>query len=374
MSAQGTLLENGRTRTRIVPTHRMDDVDFLLDLNRRHSELFTDAGEKDERELYREKHPTEIGASKCMDGRIHLPLLTETALGIIQPWRNIGGQFDLRWPFYAETIHQWQKYAKRRKRRCLKLVTYHFSRGKRERGCRGFGYDRHAAQAFAADLKSQFDTDFGRTTLYAVQCGIETDREALILHGDKGEVVDLSEVKDTSGKSIRRMLQGLYPDMRPRIVKDFIPLIRGNIRHTAKVQANADRDLEVDAEHQEWVLGVGRGFDWLHESNMALIVGPFAPDYSKVIKQAAGLIHQNLKEGRTNGHGIVLLSLAPYRKVGVEKNLRIRKARGFEQDALRAIEEMEETDPGLKEHLQVLTGVVNMETRAIEVLEHRSAV
>jgi len=206
--------------------------------------------------------------------------------------------------------------------------------------------------------------------LHAVHCGVETDHEALILHGQNGEIVDTSDLNETSLDSVQRMLETLYPDMHPRILQDFIPLVQGNIRHVAAVRSDSSRNLEVDAEHQEWVLGVGRGFDWLHEKNMALIVGPFDPNYVQVVKQAAGLIHENFKQGRTNGHKIVLLNLAAYREEGVEKNLRVRKARILEQDAFKAIFEAE---PKLIPHLHVLTGVVDMDTRKIEVLEERRA-
>lgn len=359
-------------RGRVQDAGRLNEIDDLLALNRRHSELFRSAGQSDERRFYRVEYPTEIGVSKCMDGRMNGPVLTETAMGIMQPWRNIGGKFDLSWPLYQESILAWHDYAISQKRRCLKLVTYHFSRGERERGCRGFNFDRQAAQEYTGNLKSQFDKDFGRTVLYAVHCGVETDLESWILHGDNGEIVDLADVPESSEVNIRDMLRRLFPDMHEQIVRDFIPLIRGNIRHITKIRADKHRNLAVDAEHKEWVLAFGRGFDWLHEINMALIVGPFDPNRYNVIKEAAKLIYENQESGRTNGHEIVLLSSAFYRdESGPERNLKIRKARGLEEEALYAIQE---AVPDLLPHLQILTGVVNINTRVMEVLHTGRAV
>jgi len=68
---------------------RTTGIDFLLDLNERHSRAFMDLSS--ERRRYRGEHLTEIAALKCMDGRLHLPVMTQTALGIIHPFRNLGG-------------------------------------------------------------------------------------------------------------------------------------------------------------------------------------------------------------------------------------------------------------------------------------------
>ncbi|KFC49974.1 hypothetical protein DK37_23330, partial [Halomonas sp. SUBG004] len=50
------------------------------------------------------KHPTSIVVMKCMDGRIHIPHATQTPLGIITPFRNLGGIFDLGWPYLGELL------------------------------------------------------------------------------------------------------------------------------------------------------------------------------------------------------------------------------------------------------------------------------
>ena len=47
------------------------------------------------RDQYRVKYPAEIVAMKCMDGRLNMSIMTQTPVGIIQPYRNLGGVFDI---------------------------------------------------------------------------------------------------------------------------------------------------------------------------------------------------------------------------------------------------------------------------------------
>ena len=46
-----------------------------------------------------------------MDGRLNLALMTETPPGIVQPFRNIGGKFDLGWPYFGILMREWVDYA-----------------------------------------------------------------------------------------------------------------------------------------------------------------------------------------------------------------------------------------------------------------------
>src|SRR5258708_6668216 len=84
-------------------------VDFIIETNRQNSEEFV--RQQHNRWLYRKLHTTEIAALKCMDGRLNLSLMTETPLGIIQPYRNIGGKFHLGWYPFQQAIHGWKRYA-----------------------------------------------------------------------------------------------------------------------------------------------------------------------------------------------------------------------------------------------------------------------
>ncbi len=77
-------------------------------------------------------------------------------------------------------------------RRCLALVTYHFSKGDPKRGCAGHGYDTEAARAGAVALVSQIESVFGgnHTCIHPIVVGIETDEDTLILHGKDDQVVE----------------------------------------------------------------------------------------------------------------------------------------------------------------------------------------
>ncbi|MCX7184511.1 MAG: hypothetical protein NTW90_04635 [Nitrosospira sp.] len=338
-------------------------TDYLLDLNTRHSRAFIDLAM--ERRRYRGEHPTEIAALKCMDGRLNLPVMTRTAVGIIQPFRNLGGKFDLGWPFFQATLDHWAQYSIGRGRHCLIFVTYHFARGDIHRGCRGFNYDTNAARDTAIKLKNQFERIYGKGAVVPIVCGIETDLEALILHGEDGRVIDLAEVKeDLSGLELEGMLHSLYPSMPERIFKDMIPLVEGNIRHVRMIRAS-NRPIE-DAEHKEWVLGVGRGFDWLHAINTAFIVGPFDPNLSDAIGTAAVLLKGNIDDGRVTPSGIVLMTSAAYREIGPECELAKEKARFLSKFALDVIKAKV---PDLVPHLNILTGYTDLNTRKFEVLE-----
>lgn len=339
-------------------------IDYLLDLNAKHSELFTDPGIALERRRYRAQHPTEIAALKCMDGRLHLPVMTETVPGIIQPFRNLGGKFNLGWPAFQFTFNQWIQYAVSKGRDALVLVTYHFARGDSHRGCRGFGYDVEAAKTFTQGLTTQFDAVYGKRVVYALQIGIETDWESLILHGENGEVVDTIDLLDTSFDALDVLLRKMFTKMPERIRWDFIPLVQGSARHAKKTK-EANRPVQ-DTEHKEWVLGVGRGFDWLHAINTAFIVGPFDPNLAGAIETAATLLLSNVQDKRIPSEGLVLLSSAPYRDAaGPDRRLAEQKAKFLEGFALDIIKNKV---PDLFPHINVLTGVVNVQTRKFERL------
>ena len=122
-------------------------IEWLFDLARRHSAAFGSPESCLARERYLAHHPTAITAMKCMDGRINLPVATRTPLGIIQPFRNLGGMFDLGWPHLGEVLASHVHRMVASGRRVLMLITYHFSRGDPSRGCAGFDFDTDAAIA-----------------------------------------------------------------------------------------------------------------------------------------------------------------------------------------------------------------------------------
>lgn len=347
-------------------------IEFLIEVNEKNSRDFIK--QREARRLYRRMYGTEFAVLKCMDGRLLFPDLTRTPLGIIQPYRNLGGIFHLGWPFFQQAIEGWKKYADSKDRDSVVFVTYHFSRGSKDRGCKGHGYDIDKARNFSLNLKKEFDLVYrgfeiqSYNKLFALQVGIETDCESLILHGENGENVDLANIEDSSEANVFNLLISLYPEINsvaPNIIRDFVPLVQGNILHVKEVKESG-RPVQ-EADHRESVIAVGRGFDWLHLPNKALIVGPWQDNLSEPIKTAISLIKHNIEEGKLNGDKIVLLTSGAYRKVeGEEPRLAELKSLYLRDIALNVIKrDFKELLP----QLQVLVTTVDLNTRKINVIK-----
>ena len=290
---------------------------WLSELGAEHSRVFAGPEAYLQRRRYRAEHPTAILAFKCMDGRIHLPYITKTPLGIIQPFRNLGGAFDIGWPHLGELVTHAVMRAVEEGRRVLILVTYHYSRGDRSRGCSGFDYDLEAARSSAFAFRRQLESVFGtdHQIVYPLVVGIETDEDALTLHRDRGTALELAEI-ETGGRAeadledlLAHSLHGTFRDMPADIMRDVLPLVIGNLRHIGEVR-RTERSLDI--QHHEWILCVGRGFDFLHVPNTALIVGPYSPNIDEPIVTAARIIQTNMEAGphpRRRPHSARLLAV-----------------------------------------------------------------
>ena len=143
-------------------------------------------------------------------------------------------------------------------------------------------------------------------------------------------------------------------------MEDLLPLLLGNIRHIDKVR-KAKRPVS-DIDHKERILGIGRGFDWLHLHNQALLVGPFSYNLQEPIGKAAGILLDNLKKGQISKEdGIVLMASAVYRdEVGIERQLANEKAISHAKLGYATIKDHV---PELLEYLHVLVGTVDLNTR-----------
>ena len=75
----------------------------------------------------------------------------------------------------------------------------------------------------------------------------------------------------------------------------------------------------LDVEHREWMICLGRGFDFLHTPNQALIIGPYSPDLADPLRKAAAIIEGNMKAGRIPDDGFLLLASVPYDEIGVDR-------------------------------------------------------
>lgn len=344
-----------------VGGHNNSLVEQMLKRNHEQSELFCSSSAWSARRLYRAKHPTEILWFKCMDGRLNGAVITKTPFGIIQPMRNIAGSFDLGWPYLGEIFLQWVEYSIDHGRRCLPFCTYHFSCSDTHKGCYGHGYDVDKARNDAHGLLSNIEYIFGKehTVVYPLLVGIETDEDAMILHG-QGQELNLAKELETSKEDLIAKIHHLYPDMHDRFVEDLYPLLKGNIEHIRELRANP-RPLG-QMVHGEQIIAIGRGFDWLHWLNKALIIGPFSYDLADPIAKAAKIVLDNISENRVPASdGALLMTSGVYRNAtGPSPRLAELKAKSLERFALDVIKTRV---PDLYPYLHVLSGTVDTNTR-----------
>jgi hypothetical protein len=297
-------------------------IDWLFELASRHGETYRSPEAWLARERYLAEHPTAIAVLKCMDGRINIPVATNTPTGILMPFRNLGGMFDLGWPHLGEVLAHHVLRMTASGRRVLILITYHWSKGDPKRGCAGFKHDTAAAIAHTREIRSQVEHIFGigHGTVYPLVCGFETDEDALVIHGTDDAVLDLASVSAADAATLPHRLAALLPDMSAQMRADLLPLLHGNLEHIAQVREQAQRhERTLDIEHREWMICLGRGFDFLHTPNLALIIGPYSPDLADPLRKAAAIIEANMQAGRIPNDGFLLLASVPYDEIGVDR-------------------------------------------------------
>lgn len=344
-------------------------IDWLFDLAKRHGETFRSPEAWLARQRYQAEHPTAIAVLKCMDGRINIPVATNTPAGILMPLRNLGGMFDLGWPHLGEVVAHHVQRMVGSGRRVLFLITYHWSRGNPKRGCAGFGYDTAAAIAHTQQIRRQMEHIFGsgHGTVYPLVCGFETDEEALSIHGSDGAVLDLAGLSADDLATLEPRLAALLPDMPAQMRADLLPLLRGNVDHITDIRAQtAQRMRELDIEHREWVICIGRGFDFLHTPNLALIIGPYSPDLADPVRKAAGIIKSNMKAGRIPDDGFLLLASVPYDEIGVDRARAELKARFLSGFAANVVTQ---EFPELAARMTTRTAVLDWHSRNLELID-----
>ncbi|MFP4162089.1 MAG: hypothetical protein ACLFSK_08945 [Ectothiorhodospira sp.] len=341
-------------------------IRWLYSLAEQHARTFSEPEASLARARYLARHPTRVVVMKCMDGRIHIPHATGTPLGVIHPFRNLGGRFDLGWPFLGEMLTRTVQQATACGHRVLMMITYHFSRGDRARGCAGFDCDAGAARAHAFQIRDQARQLFGPggQSVYPLVCGFETDEEALTLHGETQQAtLDLATLPPPPPGELVRQVMELCPDMPGEVCRDLMPLLEGNLDHIATLRDTTPRVLNL--QHREWAICVGQGFDFLHVPNTALIIGPYSPDLAEPIRNAAAIIRGNMAAGRIPDDGCLLLASAPYEEMGVDRARAELKARFLGGFAAGVIER---EDPDLARRMVRHTAVVDWRTRGLERL------
>lgn len=341
-------------------------IDWLYNLADRHGATFRGPEAWLARKRYLAEHPTAIAVLKCMDGRINLPVMTNTPPGILMPFRNLGGAFDLGWPHLGEVLaHHVQGWVNAG-RRVLFLVTYHYSKGDPHRGCAGFNYDTEAAFAHTQVIRRQMEQIFGaeHATIYPLICGIETDEDTIVVHGAGGEKLDLSLLTPDEALTLEPRLAALLPDMPAQMRADLLPLLRGNLETIARVREQALRhERHLDIEHREWMICLGRGFDFLHTPNLALIIGPYSPHLDVPIGKAGGIIQANMRSGRIPDDGFLLLASVPYMEIGMDRARAELKSLFL---ARFAAEVLRNEFPDLSKKMFIRTAVLDWHSRTLE--------
>ena len=352
-----------------------DRIEWLFKLAHRHGEQFRSPEAWLARQRYLAEHPTAIVVLKCMDGRINIPVATNTPAGILMPFRNLGGMFDLGWPHLGEVLAHHVLRMTGAGRRVLFLITYHWSKGDPQRGCAGFNFDTAAAIAHTREIRRQVEHIFGsgHGTVYPLVCGFETDEDALVLHGTNGTnntndaTLDLASISANDAKTLEPRLAALLPDMPAQMRADLLPLLYGNLEHIALVREQARRrERLLGVEHREWMICLGRGFDFLHTPNLALIIGPYSPDLADPLRKAASIIASNMKAGRIPDDGFLLLASVPYDEIGVDRaraELKSRFLASFAAGVLR-----EELGP-LADRMAKRTAVLDWNSRNLELID-----
>lgn len=341
-----------------------DRIAGLFSLVGQHGRSYASPEASLDRQRYLARHPTTVMVMKCMDGRINIPIATGTPRGIIQPFRNLGGMFHLGWPHLGEVVQGAVERAVRQGRQVLMMITYHYAKGDARRGCAGFHFRTEDARAHALGLRDEFSALFGdlHQTVYPMVCGFETDEEALVLHGSDGQLLDMASLQPADVHGLQGRLQQLFPDMPQQVRHDLLPLLQGNAAHIAALR-QTERSLDI--EHREWIIFVGRGFDWLHLPNQALIIGPYSPDLDHPIRQAAGIIGANMRAGRIPDDGFLLMASVPYEDIGVDHARAALKSRFLARFAADVIRR---DFPDLGPRMSVRAAVLNWHDRSLESL------
>lgn len=344
-------------------------IEWLLDLANRHSALYSSPEESLARQRYLAEHPTAIQALVCMDGRVNIPVVTKTPIGILSTFRNLGGRFDLGWPHLSEVLTHQIDQTVGAGRRTLVLITYHYSQGNPQRGCAGFNYDTAAAMAHTLEIRRQVEFIFGsaHATVYPLVMGLETDEDALTIHGSDGQQLEMANLTSSERATLHLRLTALLPDMPAQMRADLLPLLHGNLEHIDDIRAqNRRHERTLDIEHREWMICLGRGFDFLHTPNVALIVGPYSPNLALPIHRAAGIVKSNMEAGRIPDDGLLMLASVPYDEIGVDRARAEMKSRFL---ARFGAEVIRREHPDLTPKMTMLTAVLDWRSRQLELLD-----
>lgn len=308
-------------------------------------------------------HPTFLACVKCMDGRVLLPAMTGTPIGTIKPFRAMGGRFEAFWPSFLGRVRAWVDDAMAHGSRAAMLVSYHHSESDPHLGCAGWGYDTEAARRHATRLRDDLSFVFG-DALSPIVLGVETDHDALTLHGSAGDASGRALV-GASEDAVHRALDAAVPEVPAEVRRDLAPLLLGNARRVEQLLRAPRTHAELG--HDERVLAIGQGFDWLAHENLALIVNDADPALAESVRVAAGILARNLERAPANDAATILAAV-PYTDPGVDRRQAEVRARGLQRFAERVVADAIPALAG-SARWRSLAGVVWAPARRLELLD-----
>jgi len=196
--------------------------------------------------------------------------------------------------------------------------------------------------------------------------GIETDRDVVILHGPNGDVTG-DKLIGMSREEVYREVQRTFPEMKERVLLDVLPFLLGNARRVQELLHKPRTIMELG--HGERVIALGRGFSGLARANFALIINTHDPNLDDAVVTQAEIIEENLLR-TMRGDDATLFTCMTYSSSEEGRSYRQAKATAwglhhFAREHIRA------RRPRLWHggRLHHLVGVVNDETKELEVLE-----
>lgn len=345
-------------------------AEWLLDLNSKQSAIYSSAGSTNERRAYRKIHKTEFAAFKCMDGRLNLSVYTNTPTGIIKPFRTMGGVFDLGDENLGRIVEEDIQRCIDNGKTYIPFTSYHFSKGSGHRGCAGHNYNTENAVRSAKRLLKQFLATYCSTSVegvyntkivFPIMIGFETDFESLLLHSSDDKVFSVQDYLDKNESEWKKDLHEFFPKMEEKMFEGLSALISGNIAHIKEIIA--EKRPIIGLQHKESVICYGRGFDWLHTPNKALIIGPYGRDQESSIIKAGGVLLDSIEKGRINPEdGLVIMTAGLFHDTGMNKNRVSQKSYYLHRYIKKVIEE-NVPDLAKKYDLQYLVGVTSHDTR-----------
>lgn len=350
----------GQSYTREVCMSRQL-IEEILEINKRQTEKFVQT--TNDRRAYRALHPTEFLFTLCMDGRINIYALTGLMFGLFNLLRNIGGAYRIGWDLFQTTLEQWEEWCYRMRRHAVVITTYHWSEADKHAGCAGHGYDLLKSIVETQRLRDEIIRCYGGRIL-SIMMGVETQSEAIILHGERGITIDMREYADNAHEEgLRILITAALPSMPFQVREDLIPILMGNAQHVMELRSSPRHAHQL--LHCERVLAIGTALDWLGKLNFALIIGPCDPDRGRAVEKAAAIIWSNWESGRVpnDKDGVLLISVA------CRDRGKITAATERALETARNAVEILDNIPQMKGLLHPLVGVTDMNTRKFNVLE-----